>query len=370
LFGSFPFFLGSPRMLSRVAVVFLLARYSHGFFLQASREAATSPEIKILTDDGTALLEGAQVALVGTEGQFQFNEAPVWVPRLNQWLFQDIGNGNGVTHSFDPASGDLDIWIEDSKKGNGLIMDKDGKLLTCEMNPARVIRRDVLTKESEVIASSFEGSQLNSPNDIVESKEGRIYFTDPDYGGVVSQEHNNVFMYDPATDRLLAVDATFTRPNGIALSPDGKLLYVSDTGAIVPDAELDYSLPHEVFVLDVGQDGTLTNKRSFHVVPDGEGAPDGMRVDPFGNLWSSSFMGVQVFLPNGTMIAKIDTPTTVTNLAFGGSSGGDVMLTASDTVWLVSTNAKLTTSSAMRRQTYAWAMSSISLFLGLASFAC
>lgn len=137
---------------------------------------------------------------------------------------------------------------------------------------------------------------------------------------------------------LKAVVTDMDTPNGLAFSPDEMKIYIADSGAAPPlGAALNFSLAHEVVSYDVAADGTTSNREVFWATPEAEGVPDGIKVDKDGNVWSSSHAGVKVFNADGTLIARIDTPAETANLAFGGPAGMDLMLTSSDSVWVVKT---------------------------------
>ena len=137
---------------------------------------------------------------------------------------------------------------------------------------------------------SADGNRYNSPNDLIIHSNGSIYFTDPPYGLPRDQKKeqagNYVFRYDPKTKSATAVVTDFDMPNGIALSPDEKKLYVADSGR-----------PHHIRVFDINPDGTVVNAKIFAVID--RGGPDGIRVDSEGRVWSSAGDGVHVFAPSG-----------------------------------------------------------------------
>jgi len=277
--------------------------------------------------------ENATFEVVGTKEQFTFTEGPVWVS--GSWIFSDIPAS--IQYQF--KGGSVTEFRNPSNKSVGNALLSDGKLLTCEIEGRSVVMVDVSTKERTVIADLYNESNLTSPNDIVISKKGVVYFTDPSYGtdpggghGFPSdQSFNNVFRLDKSgseyAKELVSVEQNLVMPNGIVFNPDETKLYISDTGA----------KENKIWVYDVNSDGTLKNKVLFAHVADG--APDGIRVDTGGRLWSSTGKGVNIYASDKTLIAKIHVPEFATNLAFGGSDGKDLMITAVSSVWIVKTNA-------------------------------
>jgi len=196
-----------------------------------------------------------------------------------------------------------------------------------------------------VLADQFEGQRLNSPNDVVVKSDGSVWFTDPTYGidsnseGYAAQSaigSNNVYRIDPDGAVVCVVD-DFVKPNGLAFSPDEKRLYVADSGAIrgaaFPDA--DHTLPHHIRVFDV-ENNRLTNSRVLAEID--VGVPDGFRVDTEGFLWCSAADGVRCLSASGELIGKITLPAPVANCCFGGDTGTDLFITASDRVYRVRTS--------------------------------
>ena len=231
-------------------------------------------------------------------GDFQFLEGPVWVPARNELLFSDI-----------PASrinrwkdGRVEVWREPSGQANGNSLDPQGRLVTCEHETRRVSRTE---PDGTVIAlaTHFEGKRLNSPNDVVCRSDGSVYFSDPPYG-VKSElrelDFQGVFRIGaPGAPQLVAKD--FEKPNGLAFSPDEKHLYIADTER------------GHLRAFDVRPDGTLHNSRVFCQVE----RPDGLRVDPAGNVYVAAMTAVEMFDPAGHRVGTITLPERPANLAFG-----------------------------------------------------
>ncbi|MGI8966880.1 MAG: SMP-30/gluconolactonase/LRE family protein, partial [Limisphaerales bacterium] len=148
---------------------------------------------------------------------------------------------------------------------------------------------------------------------------------DPDYGlgkNRKEMDGNFVFRFDPKTKNLSAVAKDFDKPNGICFSPDEKKLYIADSGA-----------PHSIRVFDVQKEGMLTNGKGFCVID--KGAPDGIRCDKDGRIWSSAGDGVHIFAPDGLLIGKILVPETPANLCFGGNDGKTLFITARTSLYAI-----------------------------------
>jgi gluconolactonase len=216
-------------------------------------------------------------------------------------------------------TGGVSISRRDSNDCDGSTRDLEGWLVTCEHGARRVTRTE---KDGSitVIADSYRGKRLNSPNDVVVKSDGTIWFTDPDYGimsdyeghkGEREQDGCYVFRFDPKTGNLTVVADDFEKPNGLAFSPDEEILYVADSAvAHRPDA------PRHIRAFEVWKDDSLKGGEARFILKDG--IPDGFRVDTDGNIWSSGGPAIYVFAPEGDVLGKINFPQNVSNLFFGG----------------------------------------------------
>jgi gluconolactonase len=249
---------------------------------------------------------------------YQFTEGPVWTP-WGTLLFSDIP----ANRIYEIGNGQK-IYREPSGQSNGLTFDLQGRLIACEHANRRVTRTEK-NGSITVLADSYQGKRLNSPNDVVVKSDGSIYFTDPPYGVDEKDrelDFQGVYRITPK-GKLELLIKDFKMPNGLCFSPDEKLLYIADSS----------NLRH-IRVFDVLKDGTLANGRVFAKVGQG-GVPDGMKVDLKGNLYVTGPGGVWVFDPSGKHIDTIETPETPANCAWGDKDGKTLYITARTSVYKV-----------------------------------
>jgi len=262
-----------------------------------------------------------ELELVESTIPFLELEGPQWMPDDGVLLFSDV-SANTIYQV--GADDEITEFRKPTRYTNGLAVDPQGRLIAAESASRRVTRTE---RDGSVvpIAERFEGARLNQPNDITVRSDGTIYFTDPAFGDAAAQaelDFRGVFRIAP-DGRLTAEyrGETSETPNGLALSPEESLLYVTDYAAGL------------VRVFDVAPDGSLSQARMFANVA----GPDGMAVDEDGNLFITSYDGgaIEVFAPDGEQWGVIDLPASPSNCAFGGADGRTLYITTGPALYRV-----------------------------------
>jgi gluconolactonase len=287
-------------------------------------------EITELVPDPTAL---ERIATGST-----WAEGPCWVPATRTLRWSDIPGDRILQWHAD--TGEVDTYAEAVEFTNGRFLDRDGSVVQCSHGLRRVERdRDGVVSP---IVDDWGGVRLNSPNDVVVARDGSVWFTDPAYGitqpreghpGVREYGDHWVFRCGPDGGGLRPVVTDVDEPNGLAFSPDERVLYVASSSGDLPVIRA-----YDVDIDDVGV--RVKNGRDFARLGADEGIPDGIRVDEHGNVWSSSHRGVVVLDPAGERLGTIPVPEVVSNLCFGGDDGSDLFLTATSSVYRVRTGTR------------------------------
>ena len=243
---------------------------------------------------------------------FDFTEGPIWHPDQYSLIFSDI-LGNSI-YRWTEKNG-LEKLRRNSYMANGNAYDRQGRVLTCEHATSRVTRTNFACAcEYEVLATHYQGKQLNSPNDIVCKSDGMIYFTDPaagrtaEFGVPRPQELNfqGVYRLNPVDLSLTLLVDDFVKPNGLCFSVDERCLFIND------------SAYNHIRVFDVKTDGTLENGRLFAELRSvGKGVADGMKIDAAGNLYCCGPGGIHVFDQSGGYLGIILMPEQSANLTWG-----------------------------------------------------
>ena len=267
-------------------------------------------------------------------------EGPVWFGDGRYLLWSDVPNDRIM--KWDETTGAVSVFRQPSGNANGHTRDRQGRLVGCEHLGRRIVRTEY-DGSITTLVDRFEGARLNSPNDVVVKSDGSIWFTDPPFGilgwyeglPATPERPECVYRFDPATGQTTVVTDAVARPNGLAFSPDEKLLYVVESGAA----------PKRIRVFDVAEGGaTLTNDRVFHTCGENE-SPDGFRCDVDGNLWAGwgtgeGQDGVRIFAPDGTTIGRIHLPERCANLCFGGRQRNRLFMAASQSVYALYVNTQ------------------------------
>ena len=247
---------------------------------------------------------GAEVEKLA--GDFGFTEGPAGDAEGNVF-FSDIPNSR--IHRWS-ADGELSTFRENTGRANGLYFDREGNLAVCESGNRR-ITSIAANGAVTVLADSYDGKKLNSPNDLWVDPRGGVYFTDPRYGDKEGVEQDGFHVYYIRPDRsIVRVIDNLVTPNGVLGTKDGKLLYVADAGG------------DKTYVYRIQDDGSLTDRKQ--IAPEGS---DGMALDERGNLYLTD-AGVHVYSPEGERIATITVPEQPSNVTFAGKDGKTLFITA------------------------------------------
>lgn len=247
----------------------------------------------------------------------RWSEGPAWFAAGRYLVWSDIPNNRMMR--FDETDGSVSVFRQPSNNANGNTVDNAGRLVTCEHLTRRITRTEH-DGSLTVLADSFDGKRLNSPNDVIVKSDGSIWFSDPDYGIMTDYEGDraapeldgcHVYRIDAASGTVRQMTDDFDKPNGLAFSPDERFLYIADTGRT---HRMDG--PAHIRRFAVGGDGTLTGGEVFAECT--AGFFDGFRVDTDGRIWTSAADGVHCYHPDGTLIGRVRIPETVANVAFGG----------------------------------------------------
>ncbi len=301
-----------------------------------------------------------------------WTEGPAWNSQGRYLLWSDIPNNRQLRWIED--DGHVTVFRSPSNNSNGNTFDHQGRQLSCEHLLRRVVRYEH-DGSIAIVAESFQGKRLNSPNDVVVHRDGSIWFTDPPYGGQLYEGApdasggptnaagrlnsrvgqpaeigrfkrelpTNVYRVDPAgrVDMVIPEEQV-PDPNGLTFSPDYRRLYVASTGKGPGDTGAGGK--GEIYVFDIGADNKASNRKLFSecVIDDVKCGPDGLRCDVEGNVWASSnagralgYSGVSVWSPAGKLLGRIRIPEVCGNLTFGGPKRNRLFMAASQSIYAV-----------------------------------
>ena len=278
----------------------------------------------------------AKVERIATECRWA--EGPVWLGDTRSLVWSDIPNNRMLR--WDEETGATSVFRKPSNYANGHTRDRQGRIVSCEHGGRRISRTEH-DGTVTTVADSFQGKRLNSPNDLVVKSDGSIWFTDPTFGilgwyegaKATPESSMNVYRVDASGAIELAIEG-INQPNGLAFSPDEKILYVVESR----------SDPRKILAYDIVDGRKAVNGRVF--IDAGPGTPDGFRVDVDGNLWCGWGMGeagldgVHVFNPDGKRIGRIDLPERCANLCFGGVHRNRLFMAASTSVYSLYVNTQ------------------------------
>lgn len=273
--------------------------------------------------------KGAQVERLGTG--FTFTEGPVWNHAGKYLLFSDMPGD--VRRRWDAKGGVREV-LKPSNKGNGMTYETNGDLLICEHSTS-VLARLKPDGRREIVASHYDGKELNSPNDVIVARDKSIYFSDPTYGRmpVFGRERKQdlsfqgVYRVQPSGQGVQCLVNDFEQPNGLCFSPDESLLYIND------------SPRGHIRVFKRAADGTIHNGAVFfdHIGTGKieDGIPDGMKCDQHGNIYVTGPGGIWVISPEAKLLGRIDVPENVGNLNWGGDDWKTLFICASTSLYKI-----------------------------------
>ena len=271
----------------------------------------------------------------------RWSEGPVWFGDGRYLLWSDIPNNRIL--KWNEENGEVSIYRKPSNFANGHTRDRVGRLVSCEHGGRRVTRTEH-DGHISIVADSYDGKRLNSPNDVAVKSDGSVWFTDPVFGILGQYEGHKaepeleqlVYRADPVTSTLSVVAEGVLGPNGLCFSPDESILYLVESRG-VPN--------RKILAYDIASDGrTLNNRRVL--IDAGPGTPDGMRCDIHGNLWCGWGMGdealdgVRVFAPDGDLIGRIALPERCANVCFGGLERNRLFMAASQSLYALYVNTQ------------------------------
>jgi gluconolactonase len=264
----------------------------------------------------------------GMQTGFVFIEGPVWLAEHGVLLFSDMDFGAPASDRGPPSRirrltppSTFDVFVENGNS-NGLALDLDGDVLACTHDQQTLSRYDSTTAaRTTLTALRYNGLRFNSPNDLTVRSDGTVYFTDPDWqlGSRASEiGGTNVYRVTPS-GKVELVTSMLDKPNGIALSPDERTLYVGSAGS-------------EILAFEVDTDGSVGNSRVF---ASAGGGTDGFAIDCAGNVYATGGPHVQVWNAAGQKLGDISVPQGPSNAAFGGADRRTLFITAQSSLYSI-----------------------------------
>jgi gluconolactonase len=298
----------------------------------APKRVAKFPGVQIDDQRLAEVLSPSASLLCLYEGTLH-GEGPVWQPARNRLLWSDVPNRRLLAWHPD---GEVTVALDGTYFLNGNALDADGHLVHCE-HGRRCISRSDGNPEPTPIITHFQDKRLNSPNDVTVAPDGAIWFTDPTFGLLMPSQgslaepeldHRSVYHFNPQSGELHRM-ADFEQPNGLAFSPDGRTLYVSDTSLSLNEIPgRQTGTLHQIEAFAVDAKGDLTNPRFVYHTD--HGYPDGFTVDKRGWLWIAAADGIHILTSGRTRLGYIPTPAVCCNCTFGGDGARRLFIAATN----------------------------------------
>lgn len=290
--------------------------------MRSTRNGRAVSALLILSATTLAAQDWAKIQIEKVSGGHRFTEGPVW-SKEGYLVFSDVPNNRMA--KFVPGKGTEPVR-NNTNGANGNAIDAQGRLYTCETRTRRVVRQK---KDGtfETIAEKFEGKRLNAPNDIVVRKDGNVYFTDPAFGAHADArelDFNGVYRITPKGE-LEVIAKSKTRVNGIALSGNGRTLYVTNSDE------------RNIRAYDLDGQGRASNERVL--VQDIPGPPDGLKLDEKGNLYVTA-RGIYIYDGKGKQVHHIELSERPSNVAFGDADWQTLFITAQTSVYRLRLDVK------------------------------
>lgn len=263
---------------------------------------------------------------------YKFVEGPAWHPIEGHLTFSDIADN--TMYRWSPGDSQPQVFRHPSNMANGNTYDKEGRLVTCEHATSRVVRLET-DGSIVVLASHYENKELNAPNDIIVTRDGTIWFSDPMAGrkpffGIERDQEldfQGVWKIAPEEESAQPVARDYHLPNGLCTDPDETFLYVNDT-----------ALKH-IRRYQIKADGTISGGEVFtEVTGVGEGVPDGMKCDIEGRVWCTGPGGVHVFSSKGVSLGVILIPEKTANFTWIGANRNRLVTTSSTSLYEIEVN--------------------------------
>lgn len=321
---------------------------------ESSREARMAGYNAIIPEDAkiNVVIDGAN-----SKPGLTFTEGPAWLNGklyFSNMFFDTAWNGSPAKSTLVEMNpdGSYRNVIQGKMQTNGIIGTAKNTMIVCDMFGHRIVEMDTNGKILKVLIDSYEGKPLDGPNDLVMDAKGGIYFSDPQFtpNAVKNQPGRTIYYITPEGKviRLLKPNE-FADPNGLALSPDGKTLYIDNTYDDETWWNVNSDKDNFVWAYDVKEDGTIANGRKFAElyltaeVLNRQGkstSADGMKVDALGNLYVCTYAGLQIFNNTGKFVGIINMPTFPVNCTFGGPDMSTLYITSYNKIYSIQTNVK------------------------------